>query len=313
MDNNDIKNRRFCYTIHNYTKKDLKRFHALAESLKSHRFICYGLEIAPDTGTEHIQGYIELNTAQRFSFLHNYFAFTKNKQLIKFHVEIANGTAEKNITYTSKDKNFYQFGEPVTQGARTDLKEIKEAIKENPKNLAGIIDQFGNNYQQVKYAEALPKYYFPKRNPDTPPTVYWIFGATGIGKTKLVSKTFADICYVSSYKWLGTDYSQNECFFMDDYRELDLTFNTLLKITDRYPFTLEFKGSQIPLNSPFIIITAPKSIDRTFTNTDEDLAQLKRRVTEINLDLIENIDEIDLRNLDAKYIYKGVNDARDNF
>ena len=200
----------------------------------------------------------------------------------------------------------------MTQGSRSDLKEIKEAIKENPKNLKMVIDERGNNLQQLKYAEALPKYYLLERDPMNPPKAFWIFGPTGIGKTKLVYDTFEDICGVSSYDWLGTGYNQNECFLLDDFREFNLSFEQVLKITDRYPYTLFFKGSQIPLNSPFIIFTSPYSIDQTFKATKEDLLQLKRRVIEIDLNAVSDIAEIDLRNLDEKYIYKGVkNDPND--
>jgi len=285
----------------------------LAKSLEKHRYICFGLEVAPTTGTKHIQGYIQLNIAQRLTFLHTYFNVKREKKTLKFHVDIANGTPAQNKTYCEKDGDFHEFGEPMTQGNRTDMTEIKNSIKDNPKDLYKIIDEQGNNLQQVRFAQVLQAVYLPKRNPKEPPTVYWIFGKTGIGKTKLVSETFENICHVSSYKWLGTDYCQDECFLMDDFRPNNLDFETILKITDRYPFTVEFKGSQIPLNSPFIIFTSPKSINQTFINTEEDLKQLKRRLTEIDLNSVENITEIDLRNLDEKYIYKDVNDATDTF
>ena len=90
-------------------------------------------------------------------------------------------------------------------------------------------------------------------------------------------------------------------------------FNTVLKITDRYPFTLEYKGGQIPLNSPYIVFTSPKCINLTFITGTEDLKQLKRRIIEIDLDSVANIEEIDLKDLDEKYIYRPVNDPRDNF
>ncbi len=310
MSEKDTKSRRYCFTIYNYTKAELKRFQALAKSLEKHRYMAYGLEIAPDTKTPHIQGYIELNSAQRLTFLHSYFNFKRKNKILKFHVDIANGNAEENKVYVSKEGKFSEFGEPATQGSRSDLKEIKESIKLNPKGLKDVIDQYGNNFQHIRYAEALPKYYLSHRSPDKPPTVYWIFGPTGIGKTKLVFQTFKDICSVSSYKWLGTDYAQNECFLLDDFRELDLPFNTVLKIADRYPFSLEFKGSQIPLNSPYIIFTSPKSIKDTFSTTAEDIKQLKRRVIEIHLaDEIE-ADNIDLLDLNPKYIHGDVNDYK---
>jgi len=128
--------------------------------------------------------------------------------------------------------------------------------------------------------------------------VYWIYGRTGIGKTSLVYRCFNDICSVSDSNWIGTGYTQNECLLFDDFREGNVPFEQLLKITDRYPFTLFFKGGSIPLNSPFIIFTSPQSIDNSFPwiRKGENLEQLKRRVVEIDLDMVEDISAIDLKN-----------------
>lgn len=300
------KSRRYCFTIHNYTVEELARFHVLAESLEKHRFIVYGLEIAPDTGTKHIQGYIELNTAQRFTFLHSYINIRRNDELLKFHVDIANGTADQNKKYTSKGGEHFEFGEPITQGTRTDMVKLKEAIKENPKNLDHIIDSDVTNFQQLKFAQSIQSVYFYHRNPSNPPVVYWISGSTGAGKTFLVYRNFADICSVSNSKWPGAGYNQNECLLFDDFREFDISFNELLKITDRYPYTLERKHGHIPLNSPYIVFTSPFSIDQTFgtTSQKEDLRQLKRRIIELNLDYIKDVKSIDLKNLDDGSIHK---------
>ncbi len=313
MKEKESKSRRFCYTINNYTEEELKDFIKLAESLENHRYICFGLEIAPTTGTKHIQGYIELNESQRYSFLHKYFNFKRDKKILKFHIENANGTAEENKVYTGKDNEFYEFGEPIKQGARTDLIEIKMLVKDNPKNLNKIIDERANNLQQLKFAQSIQPIYLSDRNPKFPPHVFWIFGSTGVGKTSLVYRNFDDVCSVSSPRWAGTGYNQNECLLFDDIREFDIAFNDLLKITDRFPYTLERKHGQIALNSPFIVFTAPKCIDQTFTSTRENLMQLKRRLIEIDLDSVENINDIDLKNLDEKYKFKGVNYPQSNF
>lgn len=309
----DIKSRRYCFTIHNYTKKDLVQFNKLAESLEKHRYICYGLEVAPDTGTQHIQGYIELNQAQRFTFLQNYFNFTRNGKLNKFHIEIANGTVEENKKYCQKDGKFHEFGEPSFQGKRTDMIEIKDLVRDNPKQVNSIIDEHCNNPQQFQFAQRLHSLYLQPRDPNYPPKVYWISGKSGVGKTSLVYKTFSDVCSVSSYKWLGTNYNQNECFLLDDFRPDCISFELLLKVTDRYPMDIEFKGGFIALSSPFIVITSPDPIDETFEFHHEDLTQLHRRVTEICLDNHDDIQNIDLTNLDKKYIYPPVNDGDSNF
>lgn len=303
MEKKQLKSRRLCFTIPNYTQEDLERFHKLAESLEKHCYICYGLETA-GTGLPHIQGYIELNTSQRYAYLQKYFDFKKDGELLKFHVETANGTAEENKEYTKKEGSFYEFGEPRKQGTRTDLSEIKEAVKTAPKDLPKIIDELAQNNQQLKFAENLQRYYLSHRDPAVPPKVYWIHGKTGVGKTLLVYRSFVDICSVSDSNWIGTGYSQNECLLFDDFREGNVPFEKLLQITDRYPCTIFFKGGSIPLNSPFIIFTSPESINNSFhwSHGSENLRQLNRRIIEIDLDLVEDVLAIDLRNYPSSAI-----------
>lgn len=313
MKTNEPKSRNYCFTINNYTQDDLDRLQVLGTELSNHHYLIFGLEVAPETSTKHIQGYIQLNEAQRFNYLQKYFNLQRNKKLFKFHIEIANGTPEQNIKYCSKDGDFYAFGTPQSQGKRTDMTEIKELIKANPKDIVNIIDSRANNLQQLKFAQSIQPIYLTHRNPELKPQAFWIFGATGIGKTSLVYKSFTDICSVSSYDWLGTGYNQNECFLMDDFRPENLRFEMLLKLTDRYPLSLYFKGGQIPFNSPYIVITSPKSISETFVRSTEDLKQLRRRVTEIHLGIIEYPEEINLKNLDKKYIWNNVNESLDNF
>lgn len=294
-----LKSRKYVFTIPNYSQEDLERFHTLSASLEKHCYICYGLEVA-ESGLPHIQGYVELNSAQRIAYLQKYFDFKRDEKLLKFHVEIANGTVSENKKYTGKDGNFFEFGEPVKQGSRTDLSEIKEAIKENPKDLAKIIDEKASNNQQLRYAENLQKYYFKNRDVNNPPKVFWIYGETGIGKTSLVYRTFTDICSVSDFNWIGTAYTQNECLLFDDFREFNLSFEQLLKITDRFPYTLFFKGGSVPLNSPYIIFTSPHSVEQAFKNSRENLQQLKRRVVEIDLDFEMDVSSLDLKNYPPK-------------
>jgi hypothetical protein len=297
MDKKQSKSRRLCFTIPNYSEEDLARFHLLAESLEKHCYISYGLETG-ETGFPHIQGYVELNSAQRFAYLQKYFNFKKDGELLKFHIEVANGTAHENRKYTQKEGTGFEYGEPLKQGSRSDLSEIKEAVKANPKDLPRIIDELANNQQQLRYAESLQPYYFQHRSPNTPPKVFWIYGSTGIGKTSLVYRCFEDVCSVSDGSWPGTGYRQNECLLFDDFREGNVRFEQLLKITDRYKYDLQYKGGFLPLNSPYIIFTSPQSIDHSFPfdGKGENLQQLKRRVIEIYIDSPETSNAIDLKN-----------------
>jgi hypothetical protein len=296
MEKKQIKSRRYCFTIFHYTEEELERLHVLAALLEHHCYISYGLEIAETTGAPHIQGYIELKSAQRIAYVQKYINFTRNGKLLKFHVEKANGDVKSNEEYTQKDGKFWVFGEPLKQGSRTDMSEIKEAIKANPKDLKNIIDEHANNYQQLRFAQNLQAFYFEPRTPENPPKVFWIYGATGVGKSTLVYRNFNDLCSVSDGKWPGTGYQQQECLLFDDFREDTIPFSQLLKIADRFPFDLQFKGGFVPLNSPYIVFTSPYDIDQAFTWTRENLEQLKRRVVEIYIDSVETSNSIDLRN-----------------
>jgi len=268
-----------------------KKLELKACTLEKHSYICYGLEEAPETGTKHIQGYIELKDNQRFTFLHNYFDLKKKGKKEKFHIQPAKGTAEQNKRYSSKDGNFFEFGVAKIRG-RSDLTELKTRVSENPSNIREIVKEDCNNYQQIRYAENLQKYYLEDRSPKKPPVVLWIHGNTGIGKTRLIYNSFESICSVSDYKWPGNAYQQQECFLLDDFRKEDIPFNTLLKIIDRYPFSLAYKGGFIAFNSPFIIITTPYSIEETYGNIYEDLKQLKRRITKVI-----NLEETEIENI----------------
>ena len=292
--------RNFTFTIHKTTPKVLKDLDKVSSQLEHHSFIVYSLETAPTTGKKHIQGYIQLTNSRNYEWLWNYFNLSFNRSLVKFHVEPARGSADDNITYISKETNPTMYGTPKKPGERTDLLQVREHLKQNPKDLKRMILNDVSNYQAMKYAENLQKYLFEHRDPKNPPVVYWIYGSAGTGKTKVVYDSFDDICNVSDFHWLGTGYTQNECFLLDDFRESDMSFQKLLKIIDRYPYTMPVKGSSVPLNSPYIIITSPKSVANTFTQTEEELQQIHRRLIEIDISINQNIDLKNVKNINTQ-------------
>lgn len=284
-----IKARNWVFTINNYDNRMLKQFGKVAMSLERHTYICFGLEKGKKTGTPHIQGYIELDDNQARTFTQNYFNLQKNGEILKFYLDPAKGTAKDSLNYTSKENQSWEYGtsKNETQGIRSDLDTLRERIFENPKSYNEILENETLNYQQIKYMQELLKVAFKHRNINMPPIVFWIYGSSGVGKTKLVYDSFGlDVCKVSNFKWLGTGYLQQECFLLDDLRPYSIDFDELLTLIDRYPTDVYFKGGSLPFNSSHIVITTPKSIEKTFGEFSESLKQMERRVThEINLDL----------------------------
>ena len=304
------KKRHYCFTINNYGTKELKQFQKVAKSLEKHGYICYGLERGEKKDTPHIQGYIQLKNSQRFRFLHKYFNLKREDgKLHRFHIEATNGSAVQNKDYCAKEGQFFEHGEMImSKGQRTDMEALRMLVMENPQNANEIIREHCTNLQQIKFVESWSRYQFKPRDKENPPVVLWIFGATAVGKTRLVCDTFEDVCIVSDCKWPGTGYFQNECILFDDFRAKDMDFNLLLRVTDRFKVDLAVKGGSIPLNSPHIIFTAPISIEHMYRNEfGEDVKQLLRRVMQIDLDIWKTeIERINLRELDERYVYQGI-------
>lgn len=269
--------RNFLFTLNNYTTEELKQLQELG--LKEIKYIILGQEIAPTTGTPHLQGFLIWNNAKTKSA-------TIKKLPRRTHVKIANGTPYENYVYCSKDGNVcWEIGdrpEKVGQGKRTDMLEIKKKIKKNI-NIKTLLEEDDIvNYQQLKYAENLKKYYEVKRNWKT--EVKWYYGATGTGKTKMAYEEMVeeaqdeDNIYFSmdTGKW-WEGYDAQEYVIIDDMRADFLKFHQLLKLLDRYPYKVETKGSTRQFIPKKIIITSAYHPSKMF-RTREDLGQLIRRI-----------------------------------
>lgn len=92
---------RWCFTLNNYTAADIKNIDGFYKRSIVKRLI-YGLERGA-SGTNHLQGYLEVPTPVRI---------TKLKLLLpKAHWEAARGTPADNYKYCSKEGKFKTFGE----------------------------------------------------------------------------------------------------------------------------------------------------------------------------------------------------------
>ncbi len=89
----DSAKKRWCLTLNNYSENELKM---LSEWCSSNSQAILSKEIG-ESGTPHIQGYIELNAKLRFTALKKIPAFER------CHLEGAKGNRKQNEDYCSKD------------------------------------------------------------------------------------------------------------------------------------------------------------------------------------------------------------------
>lgn len=287
------RSRAWCFTINNPSDEEKKLCNEIICT-----YIVLGNEVGAN-GTPHIQGYIEFKDAKSLKAV---------KKLLggKAHLEARKGTPLQASDYCKKDKDFTERGKVCEQGKRNDLEEIADLVKTG--GVKAIIEQradafikYGKNIERL--AELLVK---PRSEK---PTVTWLWGATGTGKTRFATDNNTANYYIwncSSKWWNG--YNQQERIVIDDYTwdGSDTGFRYLLRLLDRYSIQVETKGGMVHINSPQIFITCEFPPQSIFQQGNQ-LNQLLRRVDNViemtrgdviyDDDIVINDDDIDIGDL----------------
>lgn len=288
--------RGWCFTINNPTEDDEQRLEALRKACGSSvdrgegerpsdvygvdslrpRYCVYQLERGT-AGTLHYQGF--LYSADKLG------RRRIAKVFPRAHLEVAKGTPEQVRDYCTKDDTRVappcEAGTLPQQGKRNDLVAAAALAKEG-------------RYKEidpatfVRYHKGLMNYqqlFLEPRNPkDDPPKVYWFWGPTGAGKSRAAWEEHCDgrsNYWVSQGKW-WCGYLQQDVVVLDDYRPELMSFRDLLRLLDRYPYQVEWKGGKCWINSKVFIITAPHPPEFMFQDkTDEAIGQLTRRIEEV--------------------------------
>lgn len=264
------KARAYAFTLNNPTDEEFEQIKTL-----KYKYIILGDEIAPDTGTPHIQGYVQFNSPTSFN--------TIKKKIPRAHIEPAYATGHQNQEYCSKQQIRFEDGTRPKPGQRTDIDNIKQYVQETPNaNMVDIITNNSTNNQTIKYAESLLKYLEKGRN--TKPKVLWYHGDTGTGKTLQAFTDYPDAYPKDNdHAWFD-GYDAHETIIIDDMRYDTFKYNHLLKILDRYPNRVNVKGGTRQNLAHTIIITAPQSPQEMFENKiTENIGQLLRRIDEIKI------------------------------
>lgn len=274
---------RFCFTKNNFTDLDVALLNDENVWTKF-KYVCFGKEVG-ENGTPHLQGYFEFEHGSRLRLS----AAQKRIQdlgLMGYHLEIAKGTGEQNITYCSKDGDFTEHGvrPRAGQGKRTDLDEVCSAIQ-NGDTMTDLIDKFPS--QVVKFRngiEFLIQAKQPRRFFKT--EVWWLWGPTGTGKSRWAwDQDPESYMKCASHKW-WSGYIGQESVIIDDYRPCkEMPFNFMLNLMDRYPLSVETKGGMVEFVAKRIYVTSPYSPELTCDHLEwlgaEQKDQFLRRIDHV--------------------------------
>jgi len=236
------------------------------------KYMIYGHEVAPTTGTKHLQGYIVFKGNQRLSAV--------KKHLPTAHWAKAKGDFASNYAYcTKEDPCFFE------KGTKTKTrKEIGEAERERWSKIiahakAGTLEDHDPKVYFIHYntaAKLQAKYEKPEKIIKTV-KVFW--GSTGSGKSWTAWQEAGDDAFVKDPRskfWYG--YSGQENVIIDEFRGgIDIAH--ILRWLDDYPVMVEIKGSSCALKVKNIWITSNLHPKDWYPELDsETQAALLRRV-----------------------------------
>jgi hypothetical protein len=205
------------------------------------------------------------------------------------HFEARKGTRDQARDYCLKEVTHiegpWEFGQWTSggQGKRNDIQFVVDRIKEKV-----CLDDVASEFpiEWVKYhkgfvdlqARVAPE---RKRDPNIDPTVIFIHGKSGCGKSrKALEIAGAEAHYQDNGKWWD-GYRGQEWVIFDDFAGSTMAYKDFKRIVDRYAYRVETKGGTRELVTTKFIITSTKMPDEWWNNerVNVDLVEINRRIT----------------------------------
>ena len=268
--------RSICFTLNNHTEEEVIKIQANIYN-GSFKYIVYQQERGA-AGTPHLQGYAQRPNPTTY-------ATWKGLLSDRVHLEASKGTASQNRAYCVKDTDripgtlIIEKGEIPVPGERRDLTALCEAAKDPHRSVCSLIDEFGPDY--LRYNRGISAIRASFSTPrDFKTRVFWFYGSTGSGKTRLMAEIAPSAYWKqNSPWWCGYDPMSHDDVCIDEFRGDFAKFSFLLSLFDRYPLQVQSKGGNCHFRARQLFITTPKSPQSTWeSRTDEDLQQLHRRI-----------------------------------
>lgn len=273
-----MSHRHWCFTLNNYDESDTENLCLIADDVIA-RYIVFGEEIS-ESGTPHLQGYVELLKPSRLKGIRD--LFIQHDLSCKPHFEPRKGSREQARLYcmkgdqshcewkslAEKGPNFglnalvHEAGDWCTgPGERTDLKifnHLVEMIKE------GLPDSDLVDYCPVTFAkhfrglDRLRSVYEKSRSKSfRTVSVHTVVGKSGSGKTRAAFEydhdTFVVDCSNEQFPFDG--YDGEKTILIDEFRG-GLKYAHLLRILDGHRLLVNIKGGRRYAQWDKVIITS---------------------------------------------------------
>lgn len=248
-------------------------------------YLIIGKEVCPRTGRIHWHVYIEglRNMNEVKGALHDNTC----------HVERRRGSQQQAIDYVKKGGDWFEIGEPVYKGKRTDLDKIKKLLDDGGSLLDAAEENFGSFVRYHKGFERYKDLLDAKRRKTAPlemPQVIVHCGPAGSGKSWACAN---DPDYIKDgYKFPSQapgkvyfdGYAGESVIWFDEFSGSTMPFSLFCQIADRYGCRVETKGGSVEIiGLKKILISSIEPPEVWWAKCERylrDPNQLTRRITE---------------------------------
>lgn len=249
-----VRARNYCFTVNHEPQRFYDKW-SHRDLTPEIQFMVYQLEVAPETGHLHVQGYLQLTKQLGY-------ARVQTLLRSRCHLEAAKGSLQDNITYCTKEDSRLdgsapvQRGSPKEQGRRTDLEASAQRIVADGK----VTDEFVREHpgQYVRYFRGFQALSNKLNKPKDrrKPKVYFLWGAPGCGKSRLAHHLHPNAYSAVDMKENWFDgYDQEEDVIFDDF-EGNIPLRNMLKLLDYYRLQLPVKGGFSPIKANVFVFTS---------------------------------------------------------
>lgn len=243
------------FTINNYTDDEIELLKNLdVRGMKA------GLEVAPTTGTPHIQGAVCFHQKKRRGEACRALGGRAS-------VEVMHGTWDHQ-EYCLKDGEVIRDdGEGPAQGKRSDLALVAEGLRDG-RGLKWVMAEYPVTYVQWGRGlrDLVDGLLFGQQRQEVDCKCLWIHGASGVGKSHAVMRWAAgkDVFFNDGDGEWWDDYSGEKIVVLNEFGG-ELPYKTMLKLADKWPVKVRRRGrAPAPFLATTIIVTSNETIESAY-------------------------------------------------
>lgn len=293
--------RKYQITINNPLEKGYthERIKEILNEFTNLIYACFCDEIGLENGTPHTHIFIICKNGVMFS--------TVQKRFYGAHIEAAKGKNIDNYNYIRKigekyenkkesnlTETFEEIGElPKDRGNSVNLSEQIYEMIENGCSVPEIINEYPNAIRQITNIEKTISMYKADKvkNLFRKLDVSYIYGATGVGKTRTVMEKFGyeNVFRITNYKHPFDNYNGQDVILFDEFRS-SLPISDMLVYLDGYPVNLPCRYADKPALYTKVYIISNISLEKQYVEVQkyepETYNAFLRRFTNEQVELI---------------------------